>query len=283
MLVSADNDAQTVSDLMRRRRTGVSASGALLWAANILIVAFLLAPIVIVVVTAFSSDAFLKFPPSGLSLRWFEEFFGSSEWIDSTVLSIQLAIVAAFFATVAGVMAALALATASFRGSEMLRTFMIAPIIVPSVVLGLSMLIFFSNLAWNGSLAVLVIAHIVFTFPYVVRIVSAGLQAYDRSVENAAASLGANPVMVFRTMTLPLLKGSIIAGAIFALITSFDEVTTTLFLIGSTTVTLPVRVFTYVEFNSDPFIAAISVIQLILAVTVVVIVERSIGFAKFMR
>lgn len=272
-----------VSVYRARRNRALLPPGALLWGVIILIVLYVLAPIAIIVITAFSSDAFLHFPPSGWSLRWFEEFFNTSHFIDSSVLSIELAAIASCVAVVGGVMAALGLATESFRGSETIRTLIVAPFVVPSVVLGLALLIFFSNLGIGGSLLSLVIAHIVITFPYVVRIVSAGLQAYDRSVDVAAASLGASPWIVFRTVTMPLMKGSIIAAVIFAFITSFDEVTTTLFIIGTSTATLPTRVFTYVEYNSDPLIAAISTLQLVMTIVVVVIVERSIGFTKFLR
>jgi putative spermidine/putrescine transport system permease protein len=145
------------------------------------------------------------------------------------------------------------------------------------------MLIFFNRLNVNGSFAVLVIAHAIIALPYAVRIISAGLQSYNRSMELAAASLGANPLRVFWTITLPLLRGAFIAAAFFAFITSFDEVTTTLFLVGPQTTTLPVRVFQYIQYSSNPLVAAVSTVEVVLAVGVVAVVERFVGFARFLR
>jgi putative spermidine/putrescine transport system permease protein len=261
----------------------MSAGRLALWVVNSAVCVFLLAPIIVVLITAFSADAYLVFPPTGFSLRWFEAFLGNEEFVGSVALSIQLGLIATAVACVVGLMASLALATAQFPGAGLIRAAILSPLIVPAVVLGLAMLIFFNRLGFGGSLMVLVFAHTIIIMPYVVRIISAGLQSYDRSIDLAAQSLGANPLIVLATVTLPLIKGSLVAAAIFAFITSFDEVTTTLFLVAPQTTTLPVRVFQYIQYSSNPLVAAVSAIEVVLTVVVVLIIERAVGFTRFLR
>jgi putative spermidine/putrescine transport system permease protein len=140
---------------------------------------------------------------------------------------------------------------------------------------------FLSRTVLSGSFGGLLIAHAVVAFPYVIRTVSASLVGLDRALEEAGASLGATPFTVFRTITLPLLKPGIMAGAVFAYVTSFDELVMTLFLAGPGLTTLPVQIFTYLEYTSDPTIAAISVVLVAITVVAVLVTERIVGFSRF--
>jgi putative spermidine/putrescine transport system permease protein len=251
-------------------------------ALTVAICAFLVAPIVIVVVTAFSDSRSLAFPPPGFSLRWFQAFVGNDDFVESTFLSIRIAAIVTLVTVVIGTLAAIAVARGQFRGAESLRTVLASPLMVPYVVLGLALLIFMSSLRISSSLTVLVLAHSVVALPFVIRIVSAGLQSYDHTVEDAARSLGANRLKAFWTVALPIIRGSLVGAGVFAFMTSFDEVTITIFVSGPGTTTLPVRLFNYIEFTSDPLVSAVATLEVALAVVVVVLVDRLVGFTRFL-
>ena len=256
-------------------------SRPLLLAVNVLVYAFILAPILIVIPVSFSETQYVVFPPQGLSLRWYANFFGTRELADSLWTSLHLAAWTTVISTVFGTMAALALVRYRYRGRETLRTLFMAPIVMPRLVLGIAFLLFFSKTFLSGRFAGLLVAHVVVALPYVVRTVGASLVGLDRSLEEAATSLGASPWLTFRTVTLPLLKPGILAGAIFAFVTSFDELVASLFLTGPRLTTLPVQIYTYIEYTSDPTIAAISVVLIVFTTAVVLVTERIVGFSQF--
>ena len=253
----------------------------LLGATNALIYLYLLAPILIVVPVSFSAAAFVVFPPRGLSFRWYANFLNSRELTEALWLSIRLAVTVTLAATVIGTLAALALTRYRLPGREAIRTFLMAPIVLPGVVLGIALLIFLNRTPLAQTFGGLFGAHLVVALPYVVRTVTATLEGFDRTVEEAAASLGAPPLAAFWTITLPLIKPGVIAGAMFAFITSFDELVVSLFLTGPRLSTLPVQIYNYIEFASDPTIAAISVLLIVFTTAVVLLVERVVGFTRF--
>ena len=253
----------------------------LLGVTNALIYLYLLAPILIVIPVSFSAAAFVVFPPRGFSLRWYVNFLQSRELTEAFELSLRLAVAVTVTATIAGTLAALALVRYRLPGRELIRTCLMAPVVLPGVVLGIALLIFLNRTPLALSFGGLFAAHLVVTLPYVIRTVSATLEGLDRRVEEAAASLGAPPVTLFRTVTLPLVKPGVIAGAIFAFITSFDELVVSLFLTGPRLSTLPVQIYNYIEFASDPTIAAISVLLIVFTAGVVLLVERVVGFTRF--
>ena len=253
----------------------------MLGATNALIYLYLLAPILIVVPVSFSAAAFVVFPPRGLSLRWYANFLTSRELTEALWLSIRLAVAVTLAATVIGTLAALALTRYRLPGREAIRTFLMAPIVLPGVVLGIALLIFLNRTPLAQTFGGLFGAHLVVALPYVVRTVAATLEGFDRAVEEAAASLGAPPLAAFWTITLPLIKPGVIAGATFAFITSFDELVVSLFLTGPRLSTLPVQIYNYIEFASDPTIAAISVLLIVFTTAVVLLVERVVGFTRF--
>jgi putative spermidine/putrescine transport system permease protein len=253
----------------------------LLGLVNGLIFLYLLAPILVVLPVSFSDTAFVVFPPRGFSLRWYANFFASRELTEALALSLRLAATVTVAATVVGTLAALALVRYRVPGREALRTFLLAPIVLPGVVLGIAFLVFFSRTPLAQTFWSLCCAHVVVALPYVVRTVSATLQGLDRALEEAAASLGAAPLVAFWTVTLPVIKPGVIAGATFAFITSFDELVVSLFLTGPRLSTLPVQIYNYIEFTSDPTIAAISTLLVVLTVGGVLLVERLVGFTRF--
>ncbi len=254
---------------------------ALLLGGNTLVYLLMLAPILVVVPVSFSEQAYLVFPPRGFSLRWYANFFATRELTDALWLSLHLAAWTTAISTVLGTMAALGLTRYRYPGRRALRELFLTPIVMPRLVLGIAFLMFLSRTVLAGRFGGLLLAHVVVAFPYVIRTVSASLTGLDRALEEAGASLGAAPLTVFRTITLPLLKPGIIAGAIFAYVTSFDELVMTLFLAGPRLTTLPVQIFNYLEYTSDPTIAAISVVLVLITTVAVLVTERIVGFGRF--
>ncbi len=248
-------------------------------AAQALVYLYLLAPILIVIPVSFSSAAYLVFPPRGFSLRWYANFFSLRELTDALALSGRLALAVMLAATLIGTMAAFALVRYRVPCRNGLRTLFMSPMVLPGVVLGIGFLIFFSRVRAIHTFWSLFLAHLVVTLPYVIRTVSAALAGFPHVLEEAGASLGASPVAVLRTITLPMLKPGILAGAIFAFIVSFDELVISIFLTGPKLSTLPVQIYNYIEFTSDPTLAAISVVLIVFTVAAVMLLERFVGFS----
>jgi putative spermidine/putrescine transport system permease protein len=230
----------------------------MLIAVNMLILLYLVAPVIVVVATAFTTTAYPVFPPQGFTLQWFERFLGMPEFTEAIRRSAVLALSSTMVATVLGTFSALSLARYRFRGREAMSAFILSPILFPTIVFGLALLVFYSRIGLSGSFTGLVIAHSILTTPFVIRLVMASLAEFDPAVEEASRNLGAGWWRTFLQVTLPLIRPGVLAGAVFAFIISFDELVVTLFLAGPDMTTLPVRIYTYVEFSSDPTISAIS-------------------------
>lgn len=235
----------------------------MLVAVNMLILLYLVAPVIVVVATAFTTTAYPVFPPQGFTLQWFERFLGMPEFTEAIRRSTLLALSSTTVATVLGTFSALSLARYRFSGREAISAFMLSPILFPTIVFGLALLVFYSRIGLSGSFAGLVIAHSVLTTPFVIRLVMASMAEFDPAVEEASRNLGAGWWRTFLQVTLPLIRPGVLAGAVFAFIISFDELVVTLFLAGPDMTTLPVRIYTYVEFSSDPTISAISTMLIV--------------------
>jgi putative spermidine/putrescine transport system permease protein len=247
----------------------------MLIAVNLVILLYLVAPVIVVVATAFTTTAYPVFPPQGFTLQWFERFLGMPEFTEAIRRSAVLALSSTLVATVLGTFSALSMARDRFRGREAISAFMLSPILFPTIVLGLALLVFYSRVGLSGSFTGLVIAHSVLTTPFVIRLVMASLAEFDPAVEEASRNLGAGWWRTFLQVTLPLIRPGVLAGAVFAFIISFDELVVTLFLAGPDMTTLPVRIYTYVEFSSDPTISAIS--------TMLIVVWMLIGVPVYAR
>jgi putative spermidine/putrescine transport system permease protein len=230
----------------------------ILFAINALVVLFLAAPMIVVVATAFTTTNYPLFPPVGFTFRWFEAFFASAEFTDAMRRSAILAFTSTIIATGLGTLSALALARWQGRAQQALSMLMLSPILFPTIVLGLALLVFYSRVGLSGTFVGLVIAHSIITTPFVIRLVMASLAEFDPSVEEAARNLGAGWWRTFFQVTLPLIRPGVLAGAVFAFILSFDELVITLFLAGPGMATLPIRIYTFVEYSSTPIISAIA-------------------------
>ncbi len=221
----------------------------------------LLAPTVVTVVAAFNEGNYLQFPPQGLSLRWIEAFLTGPLFRESFTFSFRLAFCATLISTVLGTAAALALVRLRFRGREALRAVMLAPIVLPGMVLGLALLSFYAAIQMGlfRTFAGLLLAHVLVTLPFVIATVGAALARFDRSLEEAARSLGAGPVRAFFDVTMRVTAQGILAGATFAFIVSFGQFDISLFLATSEMRPLPVALYDSIRYRTDPTIAAAGV------------------------
>ena len=243
-----------------------------------------LGPILIVLVTAFSPTEFFAFPPPGLSLRWFEAFFASESLRGAFILSLELAAVSSAVATVLGTMAALFIAGRRGFAITLLQSLFLAPLIFPAIVFGLALLLFFKLIGGVPTFPGLVVAHAVLGTPFVVRAVSASVLAVDPVLEEASQSLRAGPFRTFAQVTMPLIWPGIVSGALFALILSLGELNTALFLTGPGVTTLPIEIFSYLQFQGGQLvIAAASAVQVGVIAVLVVAVERAVGLGRIVQ
>lgn len=239
---------------------------------------FLLAPIAIVVIAAFNSGQYLRFPPEGFSLRWFDKFLHSEPFINSFLFSLRLAAVVSVLATVIGTMAALYIVRHSRRFRALLQLLLISPLPVPAILTGIALLIFFYGVGvGTQNMLGLVIGHTIICLPYVFLTVSTVLVGFNRSLEEAARNLGANSWTTFRRITLPIIKGGMISGAVFAFIESFDQFPISLLLASVGSTPLPLQLFDYLRFSFDPTAAAVSTLNILMTVAFVLITERLVG------
>lgn len=256
------------------------------WVAQLvtaLVVLFLISPVVVTVLASLTTTDYVIFPPQGITLRWYMEVLNHPEFIESFVLSLGVAMTTAAVATVLGTLAALALVRYRFTGRDLLQAFFLSPLMLPSVVLGVGLLQFYSRLGLAASPGALVLGHLVITVPYVIRLVSASLAGFDRNLERAAANLGATPLQVLGKVTLPIIKSGILAGLAFAFVVSFDDLTIALFVVSTDVVTLPVRIFSYLQYAYDPLITSVSTLLILFAIAVMVSLERILGIGHLIR
>ena len=241
-------------------------AGGVLVGAVLLFLAF---PVAVVVLVSLSSGSYLSFPPPGLSARWFEAYFGSRDWLHSTALSLFVAAAVVVLATALGTLAAFGLQRLPPRLRALAAGLILSPLIVPVVVVAIGVYYAYARYGILGSPAALVLAHTCLAVPFVVTSVSASLAGFDRRLERAALSLGATRWGTVRQVTLPIILPGVLVGALFAFITSFDELVVALFLSSGDVVTLPRRMWDNIRFAIDPTIAAVSTVTI--AVTVLLL------------
>jgi putative spermidine/putrescine transport system permease protein len=254
--------------------------GPLLKALVATVYGILLAPVAVVIMLAFSADNFIVFPPSGFSTRWFERLLGHESLMAGLRLSLVVAIIVTLVSLALGVPAALALAKGRFRGREVLRNAFLAPLLLPTLVMGLALLLVFYSWRLTATVPGLVLGHLIVTLPFVVRMMTTAFLALPDDIEAAAATLGAPPWRVFLRVTLPLATPGLLAATALSFLLSFDETVISLFISGPRAATLPVEMVRYVEGRTDPLIAALSVMLIVGTVLVVLAVERLVGFTR---
>jgi putative spermidine/putrescine transport system permease protein len=251
------------------------------------VLVFILLPLFFVTWLSFFRQEIPSFPPEGYSLKWFAAIWNNPKFADGFLLSLQVAVTAMAAGLVLGVPAALCIARFRFPGREALNSLLLLPLVVPGIVLGTSIYVFhvelqilFSEIAILGSIAGLVAGHILLVIPWCVRLVTASLAGFDRSVEEAALNLGATPTQAFFRITLPIIRPGIVAAGLFGFVVSFGNLEMTLFLVGAGRTTLPIAILQYLEWKIDPTIAAVSVVQISLIATAMIITDRFVKLSR---
>ncbi|MFD1557758.1 ABC transporter permease [Paraburkholderia silviterrae] len=239
----------------------------------VLTLLYLVLPVLAIVPLSFSSSTFLVYPIPGWSLRWYQNLVMSDEWRMAAKNSFIVGPAATLVATVLGTLAAIGITKADFRGKALLMAVLISPMIVPVVVVGVGMYLFFAPLGLANTYLGLILAHAALGVPFVVTTVSATLQGFNYNLVRASLSLGANPVSTFFHITLPVIAPGVISGALFAFATSFDEVVVTLFLAGADQTTLPRQMFTGIRENISPTIAALATILIVFSTCLLLALE----------
>jgi putative spermidine/putrescine transport system permease protein len=239
----------------------------------VLTLLYLILPVLAIVPLSFSSSTFLVYPIPGWSLRWYQNLIASDEWRMAAKNSFIVAPSATIVATILGTVAAIGLTKANFRGKALLMAVLISPMIVPVVVVGVGMYLFFAPIGLANTYIGLILAHASLGVPFVVTTVAATLQGFNYNLVRASLSLGANPVKTFFRITLPVIAPGVISGALFAFATSFDEVVVTLFLAGADQTTLPRQMFTGIRENISPTIAALATILIVFSTCLLLALE----------
>lgn len=250
-----------------------TAGRALLWLVAGLVLAFLMLPLLVIVPLSFTSGTILTLPIPGLSLRWYAELWNSAPWQNALRNSLVVGLAATTVATVLGTLAALGLHRTEFRGKSLLMGLLISPMIVPLVIVAAGAYFFLLPLGLTNSLVGLALVHAALGAPFVLITVSATLAGLDPALPRAAASLGARPAYAFRRVTLPLIAPGVISGALFAFVTSFDEVVVAIFLTGPQQRTLPRQMFDGLRDNISPAILAAATLLIVVAVLLLATVE----------
>src|SRR5271156_4605996 len=240
---------------------------------------WLIAPIVIVVILAFSGDGYLRFPPTSLSLQWFARFFGDLPWQRAMLSSLMIGIIACVVSTTIGFFAAYAFLRSEFRGKKLLLSLMLTPVIVPSIITAIAMYYLAGKLGLIGNFLWLGLCHAVIAMPIVLLILLSALHAVDPNLERAALGLGASRVRVFWRVVMPIALPGVLSAALFAFLASFDELLISLFLAGVRAQTLPVRIWNSLNLQVEPTIAAVS--AFLIGITTLILAAEAILRPRF--
>lgn len=250
------------------------------------IFAFMLAPVVLVVWMSFFAQQLIIFPPKGYSLTWYQNILGQSNFINAFILSFQVALAATAVSMIIGLLASVGLTRFKLPGRNMLQNLFLSPLVVPVIITGMAMYIFFFRLErilgieLVPSFVALVLAHVVITIPWTVRLITAGLTGISAELEEASMDLGATKWRTFWLITLPIIRPSIVAAGIFAFIFSFGNLEVSLMLVGPGQTTIPIEILNYVFWKVDPTIAAVATVRIIITGILMLIADRVVGLSN---
>ena len=236
-----------------------------------LVFAFLVLPSLLTIPMSISNTRYLVFPPKGFTLAWYDSFLSQEEWVKPILFSLRVAVLTTVVSLIIGIMASLALVRGSLPCKNLFGLFVISPIMIPVIIIAFAVYGIYAKLHLIGSTMGIVMAHTILSTPFVILVINANLYRFDTSLEMAARNLGANAINTFRHVTLPLIKPGIIAAAVFAFITSLDELVLSMFLLGTRRITLPMKIFSQIQFRVDPVVAAASTVFIVVAFAVVIV------------
>ncbi|MGQ0663387.1 MAG: ABC transporter permease [Pseudomonadota bacterium] len=264
-------------------RLDTRALGRLLMGAGIaLLYVFLLAPILIVIFTSFSPTTASKYSLAHASLRWYRDFFDSSSFVSAFQFSLWLGLVAALGATIIGFLAAYGIVRFARRRREVLQSLALMPVMIPHILISISILLMLTLVPFP-ELGALVVGHVMICLPFTIAGIIASLEGVDAELELAAMTLGASRLRTLWEVVIPLVAPGLLSALIFAFIVSFGDVYIALFLSGPGMTTLPIEIFSYLQWESTPVVAAITTVQVLLIVVLGLVIERLVGLRKIMR
>lgn len=250
----------------------------------ILVMLFLIAPLVVIVIASFTPTAVVVFPPKGFSLKWYENIFSSStHFMEGLANSLKIGLLATGLDILLGVTAALSVCRHDFKGKNVLLNYFTSPMYVPSVAFAFVLLQVYSQIGGIPGAVRIFIGHFIIILPYIVRNTVSVLHVFNWTLEDAATSLGANPVQVFFKITIPVAKPGILAGALLAFLYSFDEVALSSLLSTPKFITLPIRIMNYMELTFDPTLAAISTFLIAGSLVLILLMDKFVGLDMFVK
>lgn len=249
----------------------------------LLVYIFLFAPLIIIAITAFGGESYIAFPPKSLSIKWFINIFNSETFMKTLATSLQISLIATLAALVIGVPAAYSLSRFEFKGKRILKNFFFSPVIIPGIVVGFSLFQFIIIKLKMAVFVSLLIGHTIIIIPYIIRVIGSSLEGFDYAIEEAAMSLGASKIETFFKVVFPNITSGVIAAFMLAFINSFNDVPVSIFLTGPGVSTLPISMMSYVEYNYDPTVSALSVLLMIMTIVIMYIVEKTLGLSYFSK
>lgn len=256
------------------------AGGVVLYGLAAFALFLLVAPSLVVIGISFTEKRFISFPPQGFTFHWYAAILQNQQLIDAVYVSVRLSLWVTLVCLAIGLPAAFSLVRGRYRGRTALGAFVVAPQMMPGMVIGIAILFFGSFFAFRQSELMMIVALSVFCLPFVVRVIMARLAGLDPSLEEASSNLGAGRVQTLRRITLPQLMPGVLAGAAFALIEAFDNLTVALFTASPRARPLAVELYQLIQFDSSPIVAAISTLEILLALLVVLVLARTVGLDR---
>lgn len=248
-----------------------------------LVFAFLFIPLVIIAVSAFGTESTIAFPIKGFTLAWFGKALASEAFKNSFLLSLKLAVLATLMALIVGIPAAYALSRYSVKGKKFIKNFFLSPTIVPGIVVGYALFQFIVIKLRMPVFQGLLLGHFLVVLPYIIRVVGGALEQFDFSIEEVAWSLGCNKVQAFFKVVLPNISSGIISSFLLAFINSFNNIPVSMFLTGPGITTLPTSLMSYIEYNYDPTVSAVSVLLMLATIIIMFIVEKTLGISALTK
>lgn len=254
--------------------------GKVVWlAATLAIFGFLILPLLVLVAVSFNPSA-MVFPPQGLTLKWYAAILDKPDFLTSAWSSTVVGVLTALISTTAGVLAAIALHRYAWRHRGAVMFVLLSPLFIPAVIVALALLQLLLVMGILNNLLVLVAAHAVVTMPYPLRNVAAQLSGFDRGLEEAALTVGATPRQALLRVTLPLLRASIVPSFITTFVLSWNNYTVSVFLANKDWTTLPLQLRAYMQYEYEPFVAAMATLLIIASAVLLFVVERTVGVSR---
>lgn len=246
----------------------------------ILVFTFLFLPLLLIVVTSFGTAAAIQFPIKGFTLDWYANALRSETMLNSFKLSLTVGLLATFLALLVGVPASYALARYSVKGKSLIKSFFLSPTVIPGIVVGYTLFQFIVVSLGLPVFQGLLIGHFLISLPYIIRVVGSSMDQLDYSIEEVAWTLGCTRVRAFMQIVLPNVSSGIFAAFMLAFVNSFNNVPVSMFLSGPGVTMLPTSLLSYMEYNYDPTVSAISVMLMLLTMGLMYLIEKTLGLAS---